>query len=275
MHFVVLDRQDQIATILLNRPDKLNAMNDAMLEELDAALDRVEKDDNIKVVIFQGAGRAFSVGRDASGVGTSDIEPPRGASATRQAIWQKRYQARWQRIASLPKNTIARIHGYCLDAGCWIALSCQVAIATEDAMFGEPAVRLGQVTPMPLWSHLLGLKRATEMLFTGELITGKEAESMGLIMRAVPVERLDDEVNAVAREMVAISLDGQVARLEGNQVASDIMGLGAAWRHWGRLHLESLLRKPARGDFDFVQVRNRRGMKAAIDEANAPFVGIS
>lgn len=271
---IIFDEQNQVATITFNRPDKLNAMNDALLRELDAALDVVEKDDNIKVVIFKGAGKAFSVGRDASGTGATEIEPPKRASATQQVIWQKHYQARWHRIATLPKNTIARVHGYCLDAGCWIALSCQVAIATEDAMFGEPAVRMGQITPMPLWSHVLGLKRATEMLFTGKMISGKEAESIGLIMRAVPADRLDDEVNVLAREMVAISLDGQIARIEGFQVAADIMGLGGAWRHWGRLHMESCLRKPARGELNFVQVRDKRGMKAAIEKANAPFVGI-
>lgn len=270
---IILEEQDQIATITLNRPDKLNAMNDALLQELDSALDAVEKDDNVKVVIYKGAGRAFSVGRDVSGAGTSEIEPA-GRRAAERLLWQRRYQARWRRIATLPKNTIARVHGYCLDAGCWIALSCQVAVATEDALFGEPAIRIGQITPLPLWTHLLGLKRATEMLFTGKMVTGREAETIGLIMRAVSADRLDEEVNALAKEMVAISLDGQIARIEGFQVAADIMGLGAAWRHWGRLHLECCLSKPARGEFNFYQIRDKKGLKAAIEKANAPFVGI-
>ncbi|MFH1485182.1 MAG: enoyl-CoA hydratase/isomerase family protein [Chloroflexota bacterium] len=271
---IILQEHDQIATIILNRPEKLNAMNDALLQEFDEALDAIERDDSVKVVVFKGAGSAFSVGRDMSGVGTSNIEPARGASATQQLLWQRRNQERWHRVATLPKNTIARVHGYCLDAGCWIALACQVALAAEDAMFGEPAIRIGQITAMPLWSHLLGLKRATEMLLTGKMISAREAESIGLIMRAVPADRLDEEVDNLATEMVAISLDGQIARIEGHQAATDIMGLGAAWRHWGKLHSESCVRKPRRGEFDFNRVRARSGFKTAVQRANAPFKGI-
>lgn len=272
---IIFQEDEQVATITFNRPEKLNAMNDAMVHELDKALDTAEKDDNIKVVVFQGAGDNFSVGRDMGGEGTCEIErPTQVMSKAEGVLWQRRYEERLRRIASLPKNTVARVRGYCLDSGCWVALSCQVAIASEDAMFGEPAIRIGQITPLPLWAHLLGLKRATEMLFTGKVITGKEAEAIGLIMRSVPADRLDEEVDALTREMVAISLDGQAARIEGFQVASDILGLGGAWRHWGRLHMESLLRKPGRREFNFRQARDKNGLKAAIEKANAAFEGL-
>ncbi|MBI2906804.1 MAG: enoyl-CoA hydratase/isomerase family protein [Chloroflexi bacterium] len=269
---LICEKQGNIATVTLNRPDKLNAMNDAMLDELDAALDQIEADDEVKVVIFKGAGRAFSVGRDISGVGTSQVDPTDlPTDIPGQITWYQRVQARWQRIANLAKNTIAQVHGYCLDSGCWLALCCQVCIAAEDARFGEPAVKIGQITPLPLWAHLIGLKRASDILLSGRMVSGKEAERIGLIMRAVPTESLGNAVAPIANEMASIAMDGQMGRLEGFQVAADVFGLASAWKLFATAHEWSISNRPSDDESDFYKVRAKSGLKAAIKALNARF----
>lgn len=271
---LIYDKQGNIAQVTLNRPDKLNAMNDAMLSELDAVLDEIEGDDEVKVVVFKGAGRAFSVGRDMSGVGTSQID---GSGVPKdvpgQISWCQRFQSRWHRIAALAKNTVAQVHGYCLDSGCWLALSCQVCLAAEDAQFGEPAIKIGQVTPFALWAHLIGLKRAADILYSGKTISGKEAERIGLVMKAVPSEELEEAVKPIANEMASIAMDGQVGRLEGFEVGADVFGLASAWKIFGTAHLWSLLNPPGEDEVDFYQVREKSGLRAAIKAVDARLKG--
>ncbi|MFH1484775.1 MAG: enoyl-CoA hydratase/isomerase family protein [Chloroflexota bacterium] len=271
---LIYEKQGNIARVTLNRPKKLNAMNDALLTELDAALDEIEGDDNIKVVVFKGAGRAFSVGRDMSGMGTSQIDASGiPDDVPGQVSWYQRFQARWYRIAALAKNTIAQVHGYCLDSGCWLAFACQVCVATEDAQFGEPAIKIGHVTPFPLWAHIVGLKRAADLLYSGRMISGKEAERIGLVMRAVPSNDLEACVDPIANEMASISMDGQIARIEGFQVGADVFGLGSAWRLFAIAHQWSLLNPPPETEVDFYRLREKSGLKAAIRAVDARFTG--
>lgn len=271
---IIYQKGGPIATITLNRPEKLNAMNDALLHELDAAVDDAEKDAAIKVVVFKGAGRAFSVGRDMSAEGTAETLPPDWRHRpyyTEFLEAERRQQARWQQLFELPKVTIAQVQGYCLDWGLYLAMVCDLTIAAENAQLGDPAVRIGHASPMPLWSLILGVKKAKEFLYTGKTVDGKEAAYLGLVTRAVPRGNLAAATKRLAKAMATLPTDVIVALKEGLHAGMDMKGLGAAWRYCSELHLFGAMQPVMSGEYSFYDVRDEKGLKAAIKGANAPF----
>ncbi|MBI2906594.1 MAG: enoyl-CoA hydratase/isomerase family protein [Chloroflexi bacterium] len=270
---ILLEKVGPIASICFDRPEKLNAMNDALLHEFDAAVYDAEKDDAIRVLVFKGAGRSFSVGRDMSADGTSETLPPdwrKRPYYTQFLDAERRHQARWQRLFELPKVTIAQVQGHCLDWGLYLAMVCDFTIAAETAQLGDPAVRIGHVTPMPLWSLILGVKKAKEFLYTGRTVDGKQAERLGLVTRAVARGRLAAATRKLARAMATLPPGLVVTMKEGLHQGMDMKGLGAAWRYCSELHLFGAI-QPVVDEFSFLDVRDEKGLKAAIKEANAPF----
>jgi len=194
---VELIKEGKVATIALNRPDKLNAINDALTEELMQTLQEIEATPEIQVVIIKGKGPSFSVGQDLSGVGTSEVMPPdpRGKPYESQFYeFSRRQLHRLRSLLDFPRFTMAQVHGYCLGAGCDLALCCQTIIASEDAVFGDPSIRMGLAPANPLWTWRIGLKKTKELLFTGKYIDGREAERIGLVMKAVPLKELQNTV---------------------------------------------------------------------------------
>jgi enoyl-CoA hydratase/carnithine racemase len=280
---VLLEIEGNIATITLNRPEKLNAVNDAMLMEFQAALDEVGKDKECWVVIIQGAGKSFSVGQDLSGVGTDIVMPPnprRKAYLSDMFATEMQNSLMWQSLFELPKRTIAQVHGYCLGAGLDLAMSCQTIIATEDAIFGDPSVRMGLASPNPLWTFRVGLKKAKELLFTGKYIDGREAERIGLIMKAVSPDKLEDEVDLAADTFIkSVNIggrDGVVDVWLTNMTILDLGGLAAARKFATHIHALSAIQRPERsiidrGEFNFYDIRDQKGLKAAIEARDAPF----
>lgn len=270
---IIYDKDGPIATITFNRPEKLNALNDALLLEFDAAVDDAEKDDAIKVLVFKGAGRSFSVGRDMGAEGTSETLPPdwrKRPYYTQYLDAERRHQARWQHLFELPKVTIAQVQGHCLDWGLYLAMVCDLTIAAETAQLGDPAVKIGHVTTMPLWSLMLGVKKAKEFLYTGKTVDGKEAANLGLVTRAVPRARLATATKKLARAMATLPSDMVVTMKEGLHLGADMKGLGAAWRYCSELHLFGAM-QPIVDEYSFFDVRDEKGLKAAIRGANAPF----
>ncbi len=280
---VLLEIEGKIATITLNRPEKLNAINDAMMRELGEALDKVRRDKESVVLIIKGAGRAFSVGQDLSGVGTDEVMPPNPRSKsylTDMFATAMQNQWRWQSIFEFPKITIAQVHGYCLGAGLDLAMSCRVAIAAEDAVFGDPSVRMGLASPNPLWTFRVGLKKTKELLLTGKYIDGKEAERIGLVMRAVPADKLEEETNNATQGLAKSAGIGGLDQMGDfwayDMAALDLGGLAAARRLAGNAYVLSGIQRPGRsmvdrGEFNFYDVREQKGLKAAIEERDAPF----
>lgn len=280
---VLLEVEGSVATITLNRPEKLNAINDAMLRELGAALDEVRRDQDSLVLIIKGSGRSFSAGQDLSGVGTDEVMPPDPRSKsylTDMFATAMQNQWRWQSIFEFPKYTIAQVHGYCLGAGLDLAMSCRAIIAAEDAVFGDPSVRMGLASPNPLWTFRIGLKKAKELLLTGKYIDGKEAERIGLVMKAVPAAKLEEEVNLAAEgfgKSAGIGGFDQLADFWAYDMAVlDLAGLAAARRLAGNAYILSAIQRPGRsiidrGEFNFYDVREKKGLKAAIAARDAPF----
>lgn len=272
---IVYEKKDGIGYITLNRPEKLNAINDAMLEELDAAFAAAEPDLEVKVLVVRGAGRAFSVGQDLSGVGTSEVlpDPRKPISRKRQLEAERRRNRRWEYIFNLAKPTIAQVHGYCLGYGCHLAMVCDMTVASEDAVFGDPSIRMGLLSGMPLWIWLAGIKKTKELLYSGSYISAAEAEQFGLINKAVPKDRLDKEVFTLAKGISLLPGDGLANCKDGINSVMEARGLGEAWRFTNEMQLVMQQHSREPGEFDFFEIRDKKGLKAAIEERDAAFKG--
>jgi len=272
---IIYEKKDGIGYITLNRPEKLNAINDAMLEELDAAFAAAEPDLEVKVVVVKGAGRAFSAGQDLSGVETSEVllDPRKPVSRKKQLEAGRRRNRRWEYIFNLAKPTIAQVHGYCLGFGCNLAMVCDITLASEDALFGDPSIRMGFLSDMPLWIWLVGMKKTREFLYSGRNITAAEAEQFGLINKAVPKDKLEEEVFKLAKGISLLPGDGLANCKDGINSVMEARGLGEAWRFTNEMHLVMQQHSREPGEFDFFGVREKKGLKAAIEERDAPFKG--
>jgi len=194
----------KVATVTVNRPKVLNALNEATLKELDQAFVSFETDPEVKAVILTGAGeKAFVAGGDIA------VMQPLGPVAARD--FARMAQKILDRIESCPKPVIAAINGYALGGGCELAMACDLRIAAESARLGQPEINLGII---PGWagtqrlSRLVGKGRAKELLFTGEMIDALEAWRIGLVNRVVPAA----ELMGTARELAGkIAGKGRVA----------------------------------------------------------------
>ena len=190
---ILYEKAGQIATIKLNRPQVLNAMNKQLWLDFQAALEDARSDAHIKAVIVTGEGRAFSTGADLKESKT------RSSEAYRDYLTELQEASR--KIIRFEKPTIAAINGFALGSGYELALACDIRIAAEDAQIGSPEARVvSSVTggAMRLLQDLVGPAKARELLFTAEYIDGKEAERIGLVNKAVPLDRLMDEAQAIA-----------------------------------------------------------------------------
>ncbi len=179
--------------LTLNRPAKLNALSGALVEALVAAFDAAEADPEVRVVVIEGAGRAFSSGYDL----TEEAEGGVGGPIQWRALLAADVAATL-RILDCPKPVIAQVHGYALAGGLELAMACDLVVAAEGTKLGEPEIRYGSAPVTLLMPYLIGQKKTRELLFTGDLIDAVEAERIGLVNRVVPAERLAAEVDALA-----------------------------------------------------------------------------
>jgi enoyl-CoA hydratase len=185
--------------LVLNRPAKLNAISSELRVALDAAIADSAADDTIRVIVIGGAGRAFCAGYDLAEGAPSD------AWGWRETLAED--VAATLRIWRCPKPVIAQVHGYALAGGLELAMACDLAVAAEDAQLGEPEIRFGSAPVTLLMPYLVGQKKTRELLLTGDLVSGREAERIGLVSRAVPADRLTDEVDALAAKLARVEPD--------------------------------------------------------------------
>lgn len=191
---------EEIAVIKLNRPKVLNAMNKQLWLDFMAALERVQADEGIKVLIITGEGRAFSTGADLKDSKDRTIEQYRD--------YLENLQEASRKIIRFGKPTIAAINGYAIGSGYELALACDIRLAAEEAKIGSPEAKVtSSVTggAFRLVQDLIGPGKASELLFTGEYIDGKEAERIGLVNRAVPGDALMQTTMEMARKIAANS----------------------------------------------------------------------
>jgi enoyl-CoA hydratase len=193
---IMYQKDEGVATIKLNRPQVLNAMNKQLWLDFQVALEDVKNDPEVKVLIITGEGRAFSTGADLKDSKDRSIEDYRDYLVELQETSRK--------IIRFEKPIIAAINGYALGSGYELALACDIRLAAEEAKIGSPEAKVtSSVTggAMRLVQDLIGPGKAKELLFTSEYIDGKEAERIGLVNKAVPADRLMEETTEMARKI--------------------------------------------------------------------------
>ena len=272
---LLYDRADALATITLNRPERLNTIVPPMPEELEAAVHRASADPEVKVIVLRVAGRAFCAGFDFGGgfhhwdeeLTTDGAWDPGKdfATATSQSLGAvPRFMSLWRS----PKPVIAQVHGWCVGGGSDLALCADLVIASEDARIGTSYSRMWGCYLTGMWLYRLGLTRAKEYALTGRPLSGTEAVEAGLINAAVPFERLEEEVRARAEQLAGIPASQLAAmKLIVNQ-AYENMGL-ASTQLLGPV-LDGLMRNTPDAH-RFIELAEREGVGGAIAQRDAAF----
>lgn len=273
------DTADAIATITLNRPERLNTIVPPMPEELEAAVHEASADTEIKVIVLRGAGRAFCAGFDFGGgfhhwdeQMTTDGAWDPGKDFTMATSPSLGVVPRFMSLWRSPKPVIAQVHGWCVGGGSDLALCADLVIASEDARIGTSYSRMWGCYLTGMWLYRLGLTRAKEYALTGRPLSGSEAVEAGLINAAVPFERLEQEVRKRAEQLASIPISQLTAmKLIVNQ-AYENMGL-ASTQLLGPV-LDGLMRNTPDAH-RFIELAEREGVGAAVAQRDGLFADYS
>jgi enoyl-CoA hydratase len=198
--FVLVERDEahRVALLRLNRPKQLNALNGQVMDELCSALEALDRDDAIRVIVVTGNERAFAAGADIGEM----------ASATPIDMLRTNRIAQWDRVRRISKPVIAAVAGWCLGGGCELAMALDLIVAAESARFGQPEINLGVIPGAGGTQRLtraVGKSAAMEMILTGEPIDAREAHRLGLVARVVPNELLVEDAMALAARIASKS----------------------------------------------------------------------
>lgn len=263
------------ATITLNRPERLNTIVPPMPDELESAVQAALGDRDVKVIVLRGAGRAFCAGFDFGGgfhhwdeslTTGGEWDPGKDfAMATMGGVGPvPKFMSLWRS----PKPVIAQVHGWCVGGGSDMALCADLVVASEDARIGTPYSRMWGAYLSGMWLYRLGLTRAKEYALTGKPMSGREAADVGLINSAVPFERLEEEVDALASRIASIPSSQLAAmKLVVNQ-AYENMGL-ASTQTLGPI-LDGLMRNTPDAR-RFVELAESEGVQRAVAERDGLF----
>ena len=268
MKFTTIDYEvrERVAIITLNRPHVLNAINRALADELLEALEAADLDESVRVVVLRGAGRAFSAGADLKERATStDVErdPEKIIAGFRRGF-------AYMKIWEMSKPVIASVHGYCLAGACQMVGVCDLTIASDDAVFGEPEVKFVNPILLPITPLLLGLKKSKEFLYLGEPIDAREAERLGMVNRVVPRAALEQETWALAQKIAALPPGAiQLNKRAINRIW-ELMGMREA-AHMNEEILAYLFAYQSLSGQDegFRERVRQRGLKAALGETQS------
>jgi enoyl-CoA hydratase/carnithine racemase len=263
-----LQRAGAVALLTLARPQRLNAIDKRMLGELAHALDGVERDEEVRALVVTGAGGNFSSGFDLK----EQMESrPSGADAWREVL--DRDFSTVMRFWHLKKPTIAAVQGYCLAGGCELALCCDITIASEDAVFGEPELKFGAGIVVMILPWLVGPKHAKEIIFTGmDRISAPDAARIGLINRVVAPDALESSALALARHIAVIDPRLVQRTKQAINRSFEIMGLVEALD--AALDIDLAIEGEGSDDKrQFMEIARKDGLKAAIAWRDARFVG--
>lgn len=230
------NEEKKVGYIILNRPEKHNALSYQLLDDLDAVFDHAEADRSVNVIVLKANGKSFCSGFDLKG--SYYLTPPKGGWKYRNSfeILRKKIYAKYPRILNFPKVTIAQVHGYCTDAGCYLQLLCDITVAADDAILGHPAQRWGGTQSLGIWQLYLGVKKARYLLMSGRRITGKEAAEMGLVSISVPREKLEEEVDMLAAEIAEIPADGSLLNKIAMNLELKMRGIDALFEYYGEMN---------------------------------------
>ena len=265
---VIYERRDAIAYLTLNRPDKLNALNAGLVSDLQDALDVVEADPEVRVAIITGAGRAFSAGFD---INPDPSSPSPQAGSPDQ--WRSHLQElidTFMKVWNLPKPVIAAVNGYALGGACELVQVCDVKIASDRAVMGEPEIRAGFGPPLLITPYSVNLAAAKELLLTGDTVDAYEAARIGLVSRVVPHDQLMDECERVARKMCLMSQLGvKMSKIAVNRALENMGFLNAVSQNLELMTIFDTSTSPEQEEFNAVAAE--KGLRAALNWRDARF----
>jgi len=263
---ILYERRDAVASITLNRPERLNAMNATMLRELQLALDAAEADADVRAVVLSGAGASFCSGFDLK----EQAEARPSGVAQWRPLLRRDFDA-VMRFWHSPKPTIAAVRGAALAGGCELAVACDITVAAEDAIFGEPELRFGAGIVVLLLPWLVGPKRAKQLLLTGEdRLDARRAEAIGLVNEVVATGSELARAFALAEGLAAIDTMALRQTKRAINRTYEIMGLGEALE----AALDIDLQIEGEGTADkrrFLEIARDQGLRAAIAWRDARF----
>ena len=259
---IIYERREAVAYITLNRPDKLNALNPALIAEFREALEVVEADPEVRVAILTGAGRAFSAGFDIQpGPGSSD---PHEGPADAWRTHLKGHIETFMMVWNLSKPVIAAVNGYALGGACELVQVCDVKIASDRAVMGEPEIRAGFGPPLLITPYSVNLANAKELLLTGDTVDAHAAARIGLVNRVVPHDDLMAECERVARKICLLPQIGVKMTKAAVNRSLESMGFLTALDH--NLDLMTIFdtsTSPEQEEFNAISAE--KGLRAALD----------
>ena len=250
---ILVETRGRVGLVTLNRPKQLNALNDALMNELGAALTAFDADDGIGAIVITGNAKAFAAGADIGAMATwSYMDVYRSDYITRN----------WETLRSIRKPVIAAVGGFALGGGCELAMMCDIVIAADDARFGQPEIRLGIIPGAGGTQRLpraIGKAKAMDMILTARMIGAEEAERAGLVSRVVPAKSLVDDAVAVAATICEFSLPSVMMAKEAvNRAYEGTLSDGV---HFERRLFHSL----------FATEDQKIGMKAFVEKQKPGF----
>jgi|TARA_B100000405_G_scaffold300909_1_gene261352 enoyl-CoA hydratase len=228
MQHIIVDKPlEGVSRITLNRPDSRNALNNTLRGEIYSTLEANDNDESIRVTIIRGAGKAFCAGYDLKS--NTNLDRP-FHTAGGDGSWARHVVDGAFRVWDLAKPVIAQVHGYCLAGGTELATSCDLVYVAEDAQIGYPVVRSMSPPDNQFFPWIVGMRRAMEMMLTGDAITGTEAVQHGFANRAFPIDQLETEVLRVAEKVAKVPTDLEQMNKRAVHRQMELMGMRAAIR---------------------------------------------
>lgn len=269
--FVEYESSNGVGRVRLNRPEKLNALSRELQDELVDCLQALDDDPSVNVITLRGNGRAFCAGYDITPPATEDAQQT--ADYVRNNIRadihrMKRTPNTMNAILNMSKPIIAGIHGYVIAGGTDLAMHCDIIVAADDAQIGFPPVRSMGTPPTHMWTYMVGPQWAKWFLLTGESVSGKQAEEMGLVWKSVPAEGLDAAVDDLASTMARIPWELLAANKSIVNKAMDLMGR-TTLQHIAAETDAIAHQAPIVKEFN--KIAKEEGLKSALEWRDRPF----
>ena len=274
---VLYEKDGAVARVILNRPERRNALTDPMFTQIVDCYHRAEQDDDVKVILLKGNGSTFCVGFDLRDPDLFYEGADTAGKGVRDGIHALRFRSEVMRdMLFTLKPTIAQVHRHCVGAGLFLTLVCDFAFASEDTVFGFPESRYGDagaVWCFPFVVLQCGLKRARELMMTGRKFTAAEAERFNFINKVVPADKLDEEVGEMVRALCSLPQDSLALSKAFMHQIYGTLNIPSFFLPHYTVHPAALTLKRKPGEFDFRQSIRDKGLNGAIEERNQRFSG--
>ena len=284
--YIIYEKEGQVGTITMNLADRLNVMDfpwqGGIFDDLLAAIDEAELDDDLKVIVFKGAGESFCAGHDLTTSyniyesfddNPEDRRPSQHARLKIDRYW---YEL-GNKILISPKITVAQVQGFCFGEGTFIAEACDFSIVAENAKISHLEQRMGfagsGIPTLPLLYHKVGYTRARDLLLTGRTISGLEAVQVGWATKAVPEDKLDEEVKELCRLLTVYPRDGIGIGKATNHMVLNAMGITRGWGIGYFSHAMGTNMRFEKGEFNFLSNRRKQGVGKSIHQRDKVYEG--